>query len=171
MKKKKLKKSLHALPAERKERKTLSIVKEPKRKAGRPKAFINWEEVSRHMEAGSTGVDIAAIYGITPKNLYERSLKEHNVNFQELSRQKRAKGNERLRAKQYYEAMQGNVPLLIWLGKQRLGQRDKHEMEHSVEVRQEIIFYGDCTPKTWAQEQIEIETDGIKQIETNYTNT
>ena len=33
-----------------------------------------------------------------------------------------------LRAKQYRRAMDGDVPMLIWLGKQLLGQRDKQEL-------------------------------------------
>lgn len=33
-----------------------------------------------------------------------------------------------LRRKQFEVAMAGNVPMLIWLGKQRLGQRDKMDL-------------------------------------------
>lgn len=33
-----------------------------------------------------------------------------------------------LRAAQYKAAMEGNTTMLIWLGKQRLGQSDKNEL-------------------------------------------
>jgi hypothetical protein len=36
--------------------------------------------------------------------------------------------NASLRRRQYLEAMNGNVTMLIWLGKQRLQQKDKVEM-------------------------------------------
>lgn len=36
-----------------------------------------------------------------------------------------------LKRKQYDVAMDGSVPLLIWLGKQYLGQKDNHELDLS----------------------------------------
>ena len=36
-----------------------------------------------------------------------------------------------IRRKQAEVAMAGNVTMLIWLGKQRLGQRDRFDTEHS----------------------------------------
>jgi len=36
-----------------------------------------------------------------------------------------------IRRKQAELAMDGNVTMLIWLGKQRLGQRDRFDTEHS----------------------------------------
>lgn len=37
-------------------------------------------------------------------------------------------GDNLLRAAQYKAAMGGNTTMLIWLGKQRLGQSDKNEL-------------------------------------------
>ena len=46
-----------------------------------------------------------------------------------------------LREKQIEMAMQGNVQMLIWLGKQYLGQLDKQEVEH-IRPISEIEFNG-----------------------------
>ena len=40
-----------------------------------------------------------------------------------------ADGNQSLRAKQHRMAIDGHPTMLIWLGKQRLGQADKREIE------------------------------------------
>ena len=46
-----------------------------------------------------------------------------------------------LREKQYDVAMSGNVSMLIWLGKQVLGQSDKQEVEH-IRPIDEVDFNG-----------------------------
>ena len=46
-----------------------------------------------------------------------------------------------LKKKQFDMAMKGNVPMLIWLGKQYLGQMDKQEVEHFRPI-EEIEFDG-----------------------------
>lgn len=51
------------------------------------------------------------------------------------------KKKKALEEKQYEVAMEGNVQMLIWLGKQHLGQTDK-EKEHNVRPIDEICFKG-----------------------------
>ena len=48
--------------------------------------------------------------------------------FCEYKAEKRAKGDTLLRVKQYDAAMNGSIPMQIWLGKNRLGQTDKREV-------------------------------------------
>ena len=121
--------------------------------AGRPKAKIDWDEVAKYLEAGSPGTAIAAMFGISKHTLYERCLTDNNTNFHDFSQEKRAKGDERLRAKQYHEAMKGDRGMMIWLGKQRLKQKDKHDYEVSGSVTNNVTLYGDKIPKTWKEEQ------------------
>lgn len=47
-----------------------------------------------------------------------------------------------LRRKQWAAAKKGNVTMLIWLGKQYLGQKDRQEVVHGerVEVVEEVVF-------------------------------
>lgn len=95
---------------------------------GRPKAVIDWAVVGKLLEAGCAGTDIASQLGISPTTLQRRCRAENNVSFAAFSQQKRMSGDNLLRAKQYQTAMSGNTTMLIWLGKQRLGQSDKNEL-------------------------------------------
>ena len=54
------------------------------------------------------------------------------MKFAEYFEQKRGKGKIALRRKQYDVAMSGNVTMLLWLGKQYLGQSDKQEINHEI---------------------------------------
>ena len=53
------------------------------------------------------------------------------MDFTAFSAEKKSEGVELLKAKQYQTAMDGNVTMQIWLGKQYLGQRDKTDVEQS----------------------------------------
>ncbi len=48
--------------------------------------------------------------------------------FADYKASKRAKGDSLLKAKQFDSALNGSVPMQIWLGKNRLGQTDKKEV-------------------------------------------
>lgn len=95
---------------------------------GRPKAVIDWQTVGKLLEAGCAGTDIASQLGISATTLQRRCRAENNVSFAAFSQQKRMSGDNLLRAAQYKAAMEGNTTMLIWLGKQRLGQSDKNEL-------------------------------------------
>ena len=56
------------------------------------------------------------------------------MEFSSFSEQKKSEGVELLRAKQFEMVMNGNVTMAIWLGKQYLGQRDKSEIDHTVNL-------------------------------------
>ena len=95
---------------------------------GRPKADIDWAVVGKLLEAGCAGTDIASQLGISATTLQRRCRADNKVSFAAFSQQKRMSGDNLLRAAQYKTAMEGNTTMLIWLGKQRLGQSDKSEL-------------------------------------------
>lgn len=101
---------------------------------GRPKVIINWQQVGQYAEAGASGLGIAAVIGVDEKTLRNRCESDNNCHLSEFLQQKRAKGDEHLRDKQYEVAMTGNVPMLIWVGKNRLGQADKQEVSTDPKV-------------------------------------
>lgn len=96
--------------------------------AGRPKALIDWLTVGKMLEADCTAVGIAEQLGISVDTLYKRCKSDNKVDFSAFAQQKKAKGDDLLKVKQYSLAMNGNVTMLIWLGKQRLGQSDKQQV-------------------------------------------
>lgn len=99
--------------------------------AGRPKKKIDWNIVDKLLEADCEGTEIAAYLGMHPNVLYERCKKEKKCNFSEYLQEKKAKGNSLLKVKQYELAMKKDKTMLVWLGKQRLGQKDKQEVEQN----------------------------------------
>jgi len=97
--------------------------KEIKRPVGRPTLPIDWEKVEQYMMAGCNGTQIAASLGISADTLYDRCESDNGVNYSAYLQEKRAKGDSLIHAKQFSKGVkEGNVTMLIWLGKQRLGQ-------------------------------------------------
>lgn len=111
--------------------KTKKVVKTKAKKNGRPETPIDWKQVENLLMAGCLGTEVAASIGISEDTLYRRVVKElkyesftaYAVNF-------RQKGDSLLKAKQFESAIKDkNIPMQIWLGKQRLGQKDKTDLE------------------------------------------
>lgn len=67
--------------------------------------------------------------GVSISTMHRRLKEHYGQTFDELKTQKQAGLKLRLSAKQYEMAMKGNVAALIWLGKQWLGQKERHETE------------------------------------------
>ena len=97
-------------------------------KTGRTPAKLEWEIIGKLLEANCDATGIAAQFGVSRQVLYRRCKTDLGIPFATLSQQKRMAGENLLRAKQHQVAMTGNVPMLIWLGKQRLGQADKAQL-------------------------------------------
>ena len=103
--------------------------------AGRPEVNIDWKIVDSLLEADCEGTEIAAYLGIAPNTLYNRCKSDNKCNFSEYLQQKKAKGNSLLKVKQFEAAVKDkDRSMLIWLGKQRLGQKDKSEVENTVKI-------------------------------------
>jgi hypothetical protein len=116
-------------------------------KRGRPKVDIDWDKVGKMLEAGCSAVGIAATIGCDEDTLRKRCPADNNCTFSEFSQQKKAKGDELLRTKQFQVAMTGDKTMLVWLGKQRLGQADKQEIGNkdgeAFKQEVEVIFTND----------------------------
>ena len=95
---------------------------------GRPKAKIDWKRVDHLLTCQCDGVGIAGILGVHPNVLYEACKEVNKLSFSEYSAQKKSKGKELLRAKQFEMAMNGDKSMCIWLGKQYLDQKDRKDM-------------------------------------------
>jgi len=75
---------------------------------------------------------IAEELGISEDTLSKRIKERHGITFTEYRNKKKEKMRINLGRKQYEVAMQGNVSMLIWLGKNELGQSDKKDIEHKI---------------------------------------
>jgi len=93
---------------------------------GRPKSDIKPEQVAALARIGCTQEEIAAVLKCTPRTLRNRFKEEIRSGMDEM--------RASIRRWQYMKAKDGNVAMLIWLGKQYLGQKDRMEETHKAEV-------------------------------------
>jgi hypothetical protein len=95
---------------------------------GRKKLNINWVKVEKMAMAGANGKQISSALGIHYDTLTTACVRENKSTFSDYLQAKREKGNNFLLSKQYDIAIEGDRSMLIWLGKNRLGQSDKKEV-------------------------------------------
>lgn len=99
----------------------------PTRPPGRPKHPIDWDRVIKMTMAGASGASIAHELGLKPDLLYDRVQTDHGLDFSTFQTIHRMRGDDMLKLKQFELAMKGDKSMLIWLGKNRLKQRDRQE--------------------------------------------
>jgi hypothetical protein len=96
----------------------------------RPEKKIDWQRVDELLEAGCLGTEIAAYFGMHSNTFYVRMTAHHGMGFSEYSSQKKSSGEALIREAQYKKAIKKlDNTMLIWLGKQRLGQRENSQEE------------------------------------------
>lgn len=109
-------------------------------KTGRKPLEIDPELVGKLAGIGCTMKEIAAVCKCSVDTLERR--------FADVIETGRENAKASLRRMQWKQAERGNTTMLIWLGKQLLGQRDRHDYEHSGKGGEPIIldikFNGDA---------------------------
>ena len=90
-----------------------------KNKVGRPKIKIDEKILENLASILCTNEEIASFFNCSSDTLTR--------NFAESLKKGRDKGRMTLRRMQFEKAQTGNATMLIWLGKQLLGQKDKIE--------------------------------------------
>lgn len=88
----------------------------------RPRKVIDERQVEALASIMCTNAEIAAVLDCSTDTLERR--------FAAALEKGRLKGKQSIRRKQYQLAMNGNPTMLIWLGKQHLGQTERQEVEH-----------------------------------------
>ena len=95
-----------------------------KRSPGRPKKYkLDIQQVEQLAGFGCTNREISSFFKCSETTL----TRNYGVNLEKG----RDEGKIRLRQYQWKAAKAGNVAMLIWLGKQILGQADKQEIAHT----------------------------------------
>jgi hypothetical protein len=98
---------------------------------GRPRVAIDWETFDKLCAIQCTLSEIASFFNCAHDAIQRAVIREHKTNFASYYEQKSEKGRISIRRRQFQSAETGNVTMLIWLGKQWLGQRDKANHEIS----------------------------------------
>ena len=96
----------------------------------RPKAIVDETEVEKLAAMFCSLEEIASFFNVNISTIQRR--------FAQAIDRGRNKGKISLKRKQYLVAMDGNVQMLIWLGKQHLDQKDKKEI--SAEDGSNVVY-------------------------------
>jgi hypothetical protein len=91
---------------------------------GRPLKHIDQVQFEKLCSILCTLEDIAGFFDCSPDTIENWCKKTYKETFSETYKRKSAVGRVSLRRKQFEIAMTGNTTMLVWLGKQQLGQRD-----------------------------------------------
>jgi len=95
-----------------------------KKKTGRPRIEIDWEEFDKLCAIQATLREIASWFNCSEDTIERAVKREHGITFADYFKSKSGRGKISLRRMQFQAANAGNTSMLIWLGKQYLGQTD-----------------------------------------------
>jgi len=103
-----------------------------RKKTGRPRKELDLSLVERLATIQCTDQEIAAALEVSPALITDR--KKNAPEFLNAYTRGREQGKRSLRRLQWRAAEQGNIRMLEWLGKQYLGQQDKHAAELEIDM-------------------------------------
>ena len=109
-------------------------------KTGRPKLEIDLRAVEKAAAIGCTQEEIGFLVGCSDRTLQKRD------DCREAIARGSASMKTSLRRLQWKKASEGNVAMLIWLGKQILGQKERVEET----IREEVVEIERISPKSTA---------------------
>jgi beta-N-acetylglucosaminidase len=95
---------------------------------GRPKTEIDKKIFEGLCEIQCTKSEICNVLKCDEKTLTRWCKDTYNLSFSEAYKKESETGKMSLRRMQWESAEKGNTTMLVWLGKQYLGQTDKQEL-------------------------------------------
>lgn len=119
--------------------KDTNMSEEKKNKGGRPQREFDTTEFERLCHIQATEKEICYVLKTTDKTLSSWCERTYGYGFSETYKRHAAVGKISLRRWQWQAAKKGNTSMLIWLGKQVLGQKDNVEIEADVQTGVQII--------------------------------
>ena len=99
----------------------------------------DFEKLVSMIRIQCTQEEVCGVFGVTDKTLNEALRRRDEPGFSELFKRHQDEGKASLRRSQWKVAQDGNPTMLIWLGKQMLGQRDKQDIDVSGGLTIELI--------------------------------
>lgn len=105
---------------------------------GRKKLIIDWASFDKLAAINCTRDEISAFLGVSNDTLERACKREKKMSFAAYYDKKNADGRTSLRRKQFDLAQNGNVTMLVWLGKQRLDQTDKVVATNNTTVNAQV---------------------------------
>ena len=97
---------------------------------GRPRKELDLDTLRNMVRIQCTAEECAGVFECSVDTLDRRLKEEGYKGFADFYKRYSDEGKASLRRAQWKAAQEGNPTMLVWLGKQMLGQRDKQEIEH-----------------------------------------
>ena len=97
---------------------------------GKPKKQIDQKLFENLCGIQCTKMEMCDVLECDEKTLTRWCKEVYNLGFSEIYKKKSASGKVSLRRYQFKAAQAGNTTMLVWLGKQYLGQTDKQEIDN-----------------------------------------
>lgn len=101
---------------------------------GRAKATIDWKIANLMLKRHCEGTEVAAALGMHEDTFYKAVERKYKMGFTAYKQIKRAEGKAILRVLQFQGAEDGDKTMLIWLGKNILGQSDRQDIKTEVSL-------------------------------------
>ena len=114
--------------------KTMTVALEPSlptqaNKGGRPRKELDQQTFEKLCEIQCTLTEIAGVLRVSEDTVERWCERTYELGFAECFKKFSAAGKTSLRRHQFELARKGNATMLIWLGKQYLGQTEKPVVE------------------------------------------
>lgn len=130
----------------------------------RPRKEIDWEAAAKLASIHCTVADMAEFMKISVDTLERACKRQHKMRIAEWCDQKRGAGRAALRNMQFAAAKKGNPAMLIWLGKQWLGQHDRKEVEISGNPDKPALSLGQAKALELTHEQRLAEIERLRAL-------
>lgn len=105
-------------------------------KRGRKKIKIDDNVLETMLQYGATCLDCSDRFNCSEDTIVRYIKRKHGLNFAEYSNKRMATVRLKLREKQIQTALSGNITMLIFLGKNMLGQSDQVNINQTSNVVQ-----------------------------------
>ena len=106
---------------------------------GRPHKEIDQTQFEKLCGLQCTIEEFCCFFDCDDMTLNKWCKKTYKMSFSEVFKQKKGSGKISLRRKQFEVALSGNPTMLIWLGRNMLGQTDKIEVTKVVDVSDNLL--------------------------------
>ena len=102
------------------------------KKTGRPPKVIDWKQIEAMCRIQMTQEEISSVTECSIDLIGDHCKREHGISFPEFFKKNSEDGKMSLRRAQFKKAVvDGHPTMLVWLGKQMLGQRDHMEFSNA----------------------------------------
>ena len=113
-------------------------------KGGRPRVDLDMETLTSLVRIQCTAEECAGVLNVSVDTIDRRLKEVHGIGFADFIKRHSGEGKASLRRAQFKAATEDRQPtMLVWMGKQMLGQTDKQETKLTGDLNINVIGRAD----------------------------